>query len=185
MTHERWQQIERVLQAALASKPANRAALLERECAGDPELRAEVESLLVSEQAAESFFGSNALEDATALLDGFGRASFVGRSISHYVIEKQIGAGGMGKVYLARDTRLGRKICDFTKSLAVTGIKVWPNRVQNRVISVFHRNGFGNIVWPKVQIGNKSWPLVTLRVPRLVSRGQTHSIAGTNLQSEI
>lgn len=110
MTHERWQQVERVLQAALESERADRAALLDRECAGDPELRAEVESLLASAEPAGSFLESNALEDATALLDDLGHASFVGRSIGHYVIEKQIGSGGMGEVYLARDTRLGRKV---------------------------------------------------------------------------
>ncbi len=55
MTPERWQQIEHLLQAALERAPAERAALLERECAGDTDLREEVESLLASAQPAQDF----------------------------------------------------------------------------------------------------------------------------------
>ena len=68
MTPERWQQIEEVLQAALARDPAERAALLDRQCAGDEGLREEVESLIASAQPAKSFLKGNALEDATELL---------------------------------------------------------------------------------------------------------------------
>jgi serine/threonine-protein kinase len=110
MTPERWQRIEQVLEAALERGGAERAALLDRECAGDPGLREEVESLLASSQPAESFLGSNAFEDAAALLDESESGSLVGRGVEHYSIKKQIGAGGMGEVYLAEDTRLGRKV---------------------------------------------------------------------------
>ena len=110
MTPERWRRVERVLQAALERGPAERAALLDRECAGDPDLREEVESLLESSQPADSFLGSNAFEDAAALLDESESGSPVGRSFGHYSVEKQIGSGGMGEVYLAEDARLGRKV---------------------------------------------------------------------------
>ncbi len=110
MTPERWQQIEHLLQAALECEPAERAVLLERECAGDRGLREEVESLIASAQPAQNFLKGNALEDATVLLEEAESASLLGRQVGHYLIQKRLGSGGMGEVYLARDVRLGRNV---------------------------------------------------------------------------
>ena len=55
MSPERWQQIEKLLQAALERKPAERAAFLQQACAGDEVIRKEVESLLASNEHADSF----------------------------------------------------------------------------------------------------------------------------------
>ena len=110
MSPERWQQVERVLQAALEREPGERAALLERECAADPELRAEVDSLIASAQPAESFLNGNALEDAAGLFEAAQSDSLVGSQVAHYLIEKQLGSGGMGDVYLTQDLTLGRKV---------------------------------------------------------------------------
>ncbi len=109
MTPERWQQIEHLLQAALEREPAGRAAFLEQECAGDPRLREEVESLLASEKRAQTFLVANALEDSAALLED-ANGSMIGRHVGPYSIQKQLGSGGMGEVYLAQDVRLGRKV---------------------------------------------------------------------------
>jgi len=68
MTPERWQQVEQILQAALESEPAERQALLDRECATDPDLRQELESLLSSADQAEGFLQANAAVDAAVLL---------------------------------------------------------------------------------------------------------------------
>src|SRR5678815_1058894 len=104
MTPERWQQIEQLLQAALEREPAERAVFLERECAGDPGLRAEVESLLAT-QPAQSVIKANAVEDAATVLEVTNNTdnSLLGRRIGNYSIQKQLGAGGMGEVYLAQD----------------------------------------------------------------------------------
>ena len=111
MTPERWRQIERVLHAALECEPAGRVAFLDRECADDRPLREEVEALLASSQQADSFLGSNALEDAAVLLeDADADGSMIGRYVGPYSIQKQLGSGGMGEVYLAQDVRLGRKV---------------------------------------------------------------------------
>jgi TolB-like protein len=110
MTPERWQQIERVLQVALEHEPSERAALLERECAGDPGLREEVESLIASAQPANSFLEADAVEDAAVLLEDTDSLSLIGHEVGHYLIEKRLGSGGMGDVYLARDLRLGRSV---------------------------------------------------------------------------
>ena len=109
MTPERWRQVERVLEAALECGPEERAALLERECAGDPELRREVESLLAS-RPAEDFLRSSAFEDAAALFEESEPAALDGRRVDGYVVERRIGSGGMGEVYLAREEGLGRKV---------------------------------------------------------------------------
>src|SRR5262245_62187531 len=55
MNHERWRQIDQLLEAALEREPEERAAFLAAACAGDESLRVEVESLLRSDEAAESF----------------------------------------------------------------------------------------------------------------------------------
>jgi eukaryotic-like serine/threonine-protein kinase len=111
MTPERWQQIEHLLQAALEREPAERAAQLERECAGDRSLREEVESLLASAQPAQSFLEANALEDAAELLkDADSDGSMPGRQIGPYSTKEKLGSGGTGEVYLAHDIRLGRRV---------------------------------------------------------------------------
>ena len=109
MNSERWRQIEDVLQAALELEPGERADFLERACAGDPGLREEVESLLLSAGAARDFLGANALEDAATLIRDEESESVLGRTLGHYFVEARLGAGGMGEVYLARDLALGRK----------------------------------------------------------------------------
>ncbi len=78
---------------------------------GRPGLRDEVESLLASSQPSDSFLGSNALEDAAALLKGANAdGSMIERHVGPYSIQKQLGSGGMGEVYLAQDVRLGRNV---------------------------------------------------------------------------
>jgi serine/threonine protein kinase/tetratricopeptide (TPR) repeat protein len=110
MTPERWRQVEAVLNAALEREPEERAALLDGACAGDPRLRDEVESLLASAQPTKRFLGSNVFEDAAPLIDASEFGSLLGRRFGPYSIEKQIGSGGMGAVYLAQDVRLGRRV---------------------------------------------------------------------------
>lgn len=110
MTPERWQQIELLLQAALACEPAERASLLERECTGDSELREEVESLLASAQHTGGFLDKSALEDAASLMVDEESGPMPGRQIGAYQIHEKLGSGGTGEVYLAHDIKLGRKV---------------------------------------------------------------------------
>ncbi len=114
MTPERWRKIESLLQAALERTPAERGAFLDEACGADDALRKEVESLLVSSDAAEDFLKSPVIEDAATLLGESNSASTIrpdiGHNIGPYSILYKLGAGGMGEVYLARDSRLGRNV---------------------------------------------------------------------------
>src|SRR5438477_7248683 len=110
MEPERWQRIDELLQAALAQAPAERPGFLAQACAGDEPLCREVESLIASHELAENFLGAPVSQVAAELLVG-GQASLAkGQSIGSYEIAALLGTGGMGEVYLAEDTRLGRKI---------------------------------------------------------------------------
>jgi serine/threonine protein kinase len=114
MTPERWQHIERLYHAALEHAADERAAYLAEACAEDEALRREVEVLLAANAQASGFLTRPAIgveardlvaEKPTAPLD-----SPVGQQLNHYKILSRIGAGGMGEVYLARDTRLERRV---------------------------------------------------------------------------
>jgi eukaryotic-like serine/threonine-protein kinase len=108
MDSARWKQIEQVYHAALVRPPRERTAFLERACAGDDDLRRAVDSLLA--QASELPFESPALGADAALVTGDAAPPLTGRRFGFYQVDKRIGAGAMGEVYRARDTRLGRDV---------------------------------------------------------------------------
>jgi eukaryotic-like serine/threonine-protein kinase len=110
MTPERYQRIEVLYHAALELEGDRRAAFLGEACAGDEGLRREVESLIRSHEELGDFIEAPALEVAAGLLAGQQGATLAGKSIGPYHILDLIGVGGMGEVYLAQDTRLGRRV---------------------------------------------------------------------------
>ncbi len=108
MTPERWQQIKPIFQSAIERLPAERAAFLDQACVSDPGLRNEVEALISAHERAGDDVGALGAEVAAAMLAETEAGSI--ERIGPYQIISQIGQGGMGRVYLARDNRLGRKV---------------------------------------------------------------------------
>jgi serine/threonine protein kinase/Tol biopolymer transport system component len=107
---ERLQKVSPIFRQAVELSPDERAAFLASSCEGDATLREDVESLLSAHERAGSFIESPAYERAAELLTDEPAASIVGQLIAHYRIVAPLGSGGMGEVYLARDTKLERSV---------------------------------------------------------------------------
>jgi len=101
MNPERWQQVKHVLAGAIEREPAERASFIARACSGDESLLGEVESLLVYQDGEASFIEEYADEFAAREFKADDAALTTGQPIGHYKIEREIGRGGMGAVYLA------------------------------------------------------------------------------------
>jgi eukaryotic-like serine/threonine-protein kinase len=125
MDSERWQQIDAIFKDALACEPTARATFLTEACQGDTTLHNEVEHLLTAFDAAGSFLETPVAE--TLGLDNENKrtpALTSGQQFAHYEIVSQLGAGGMGEVYLANDLKLARPVAikilpsQFTQNIA-------------------------------------------------------------------
>ena len=108
MKHERWRQVEELFHAALERAPEERQAFLEQACGEDTELRLQVEHLISIDQRAGSRLERPAIEEVIATQDA--DAPLEGTQVGPYRILSPLGTGGMGKVYRARDTKLGRDV---------------------------------------------------------------------------
>jgi serine/threonine protein kinase len=124
MDPERWKKIDALFEAALTQEPQARQRFLLDACNDDISLHYEVEQLLRSFDAAGNFletpvgesFGFDGKAHAPSLM--------IGQRLAHYEIISELGAGGMGEVYLAHDLKLDRHVAlkilptQFTKDVA-------------------------------------------------------------------
>ena len=109
-TSDRWARVEALYHAARDRDTEARASFLDAECGGDTELRHEVESLLAQLASADGFLDGPAIAAAAQQISSVGGTMLTGRRIGVYQIQTLLGAGGMGEVYRARDTKLGRDV---------------------------------------------------------------------------
>ena len=140
---ERFRQIERLYHAALEREDAERATFLDEVCAGDEDLRREVDSLLIYSKPSENFIESPALDEvARGIANAANKKQAIhqdadvdrylpGSRISHYEVISHLATGGMGIVYKAKDTRLGR----------IVALKFLPQHFahDSYALSRFHR----------------------------------------------
>ena len=111
MNPERWQKVKALFDAVAEMAPKERERLISNACGADEDLRREVEELLVSSDAAESFLEQTAVTEVASVIVRAETRNFeAGKWIGHYKIIRQIGAGGMGEVYLALDPKLDRQV---------------------------------------------------------------------------
>jgi len=117
MEPDRWKQVETIVAAALELEAAERGSYLSGACAGDHELRVEVDELLAGENAAVDFLGDvkDLIRVDKAGHDPMMTDPLIGTKIGHYSIEEPIGHGGMGAVYLVR-----RADAEYEKHAALT-----------------------------------------------------------------
>jgi TolB-like protein/Tfp pilus assembly protein PilF len=114
MTPAGWMRVKATVQLALEQAPEARAAFVAAACAGDTDLRAEVESLLAAHERAGTFIDAPLSPAVAAQIVGALEKSAPklqrGDRLGPYEVLNPLGAGGMGEVYRARDPKLRRDV---------------------------------------------------------------------------
>jgi serine/threonine protein kinase len=131
MTPERWEKVGEIFNSASELDTENRDAYLRDVCGNDLTLLSEVESLLAAGIDAGRFISEpiagNFVPDFAEHL----KALSPGSTVGHYNIEKAIGSGGMGEVYLATDQKLGRRVALKTLPASLASDPSFLRRFRN------------------------------------------------------
>lgn len=109
-TQDRWNRISELFEAAAARSRDERAAFLDDACGADADLRAEIESLLEHDRRADGGFLRPPEGPVRVAEDPADPLSLIGRSVGAFAVERLIAGGGMGVVYLARQSNPDREV---------------------------------------------------------------------------
>jgi serine/threonine protein kinase/Tol biopolymer transport system component len=166
MTDERWRRVKALFQAAIERPAAERTAFLATATLGDDDLRREVESLLASD-ASET----GAL-DWLPMAGEAGLLSAAQRRIGPYQVGALIGAGAMGEVYRARDTKLNR---DVALKLLPPLLALDPDRVKRftreaQVLAALNHPNIAAIYGLEESVGGNALVLELVEGPTLADR---------------
>src|SRR5215813_7874717 len=110
LDRERWQQLDRLFQSAIAFPPEEVQAFIQQNCSDDGVLRAQLEALLRSDVEDWAFVEAPALHLAAEFVADDAPQFRAGDSVAGYTILDLIGRGGMGEVYLGKDEMLNRRV---------------------------------------------------------------------------
>ncbi|HKZ80547.1 MAG TPA: serine/threonine-protein kinase, partial [Pyrinomonadaceae bacterium] len=110
MAYENWQKVREVFDAALRQEPEDRQNYLNEACGDDKDLLTEVESLFSSFDKSDDFMETPAVAQVADIIESDTKRLERGTRFGHYEIIRQIGIGGMGEVYLAKDQKLDRRV---------------------------------------------------------------------------
>jgi serine/threonine protein kinase/Tfp pilus assembly protein PilF len=110
MATEKWQKVKEVFDAALRQEPEARQNYINEACGDDKDLLTEVESLVSSFDKVDDFLEEPAVAQLADLIESGTKTLEAGTGFGHYEVIRQIGSGGMGEVYLAKDKKLDRKV---------------------------------------------------------------------------
>jgi serine/threonine-protein kinase len=110
MVDENWQKVREVFDAALRQEPEVRQNYINEACGDDKDLLTEVESLFSSFDKSDDFMEMPAVAQVADIIESDTKTLETGTRFGHYEIIGQIGIGGMGEVYLAKDQKLDRRV---------------------------------------------------------------------------
>ena len=146
MSQPDWHRVEEIFNAASELTHDARPAFLDEACAGNPDLRRQVELLLSNDRQADSFLEEPVFADSTVTMAATMQP---GRQLGPYRIVSPRGAGGMGEVYRAHDTKLGRSR-EIRTGWRASGAKpgLWPGSIiPTSARSMALKNRVPSIAW--------------------------------------
>jgi serine/threonine protein kinase len=149
VTPERWAQIRQIFEGVLERAPKDRAAYLRVTCAGDDAMRREVESLLASHDDASGFLAKPAADLGFTLhYSGDESGEYPsGFRAGPYQLEKRIGRGGMGSVWLASSPQNGAKVAVKLVKRGMDSSEILRRfRMERQVLASLHHPNIARLI---------------------------------------